>query len=323
MSFIICSGDFPVFKYLFFIKYLLEIELMEDKSLELKIFLNSFTTLEIKLLVEKKILVLKFNRPNQLNALNEILFEEIGKFFSNFEKISNVHDIRVIIITGKGKAFSSGLDLKSKFAMGILEFKNSEGESDVGRKAFSFYVLLKKLQESLNAIESCHVPVIAAVNGFCLGGAMSILACADVRIASKDAKFSIKEIDIGLTADLGALQRLIKQTGNEGLIKKYSYTGETFSAMQAMNARIIEEVIESNLEEDLLKRSIELAESIAAKSPLVLWGIKRAINFARDNTLSSSLDMVATLNSALIQANDISDAVNGFLLKKKPIFPKL
>jgi len=281
-------------------------------------YLNTFSTLKINI-TDKKILHVQLNRPRQLNALNEELFEELGKLFCDFTKFTDEHDIRAVILSGNGKAFSTGLDLKSKFAVSMLDFKNEPG--DIGRRAFSFYKTLKKLQENLTAIENCPVPVIASVHGFCLGGAVSILTCADVRIASSDSKFSIKEIDIGLTADLGAIQRLIKQNGKEGLIKKYCFTGEIFSSMQALNIGMIEEIVESA--EDGLKRSFELAEIITTKSPLVLWGIKRSIHFARDNNLETSLDMIATLNSALIQTDDISLAIEAFMTKKKPNFPKL
>ncbi len=282
--------------------------------------LSSLSTLQITI-HPSKILHIAFNRPKHLNALNEILFTDLHTFFSQFEStILPVYDIRVIILSGNGKAFSSGLDLRSNFAMSLLEFKNEN--RDIGRNGYTFYNVLKKLQEGLNLIEKCPVPVIAAVHSYCLGGALSILTCADIKICSNDAKFSIKEIDIGLTADLGALQRLVKQTGKLGMIKRYSYTGEVFNANQALNVGVVEEVVDGG-HDMLIKRAFQLGEEIAAKSPLVLWGVKRTINFSRENNLETSLDMIATLNSALIQAGDIGTAIEGFMMKKKPVFPKL
>jgi len=283
-------------------------------------FIKSFQTLKIEILKEKKILHVQLNRPDRLNALNDTLFTEIHKLFSNMHLITTSEDIRVIVISGNGKAFTSGLDLNSNIAQNILTIK-SNTEIDSGRKAFFLYMEIKKLQDSLTAIESCHLPTIAAIHGFCLGGGVSLLGCIDIKIAHKNAKFSIKEVDIGLTADLGALQRLVKQTGKEGLIKKYSLTGEIFTAEDALKAGIIEEVVEK--EEDALKTAFSLGERIAEKSPVVTWGVKRMINYSRDNSVASSLDMVATLNSALIQSDDIVETLQNILLKKKAAYPKL
>jgi enoyl-CoA hydratase/carnithine racemase len=290
-----------------------------ETPFELDKFLSSFKSIQVEILKDKKILKVALNRPKQLNALNEVIFDEIGKLFSNVYLILKYEDIRVILLTGNGKAFSSGLDLKSKIAEMLIQM-NSENDIDAGRKAFHFYGALKNLHKCVQAIEKCELPVIAGIHGFCLGGAMSIIPFADIRICTKDAKFSIKEVDIGLTADLGALQKLTKQSGREGLIKKYTYTGEIFTGEDAMKVGIVDEIVEN--ENELNKRSVELCGKISEKSPLVLWGIKRTINFARDNTLESSLDMVATLNSALSQTRDIPESISSMLNKAKPVYPK-
>ena len=293
---------------------------MEKPNSSIVNFISSFTTIKIDLIKEKKVLHVKLNRPEQLNALNEILFSELATLFLNIEIITKQEDIRVVILSGNGKSFSSGLDLTSDIPESIISIKN-DTEKDIGRKAFQLYNMLKKLQDGLTALENCNLPIISAIHGYCLGGSLSILVCTDIRIATKDAKFSIKEIDIGLTADLGVLQRIVKQTGREGLIKKYSYTGEIFNGEDAFKFGIVDEVVANK--EELMKRSFELAEKIAEKSPLVIWGTKRMINFARDNSVKTSLDMVATLNSALLLTDDISGSIQSFLTKSKAMYPKL
>jgi enoyl-CoA hydratase/carnithine racemase len=282
-------------------------------------FVESFQTLKIEIIKSKKILHVQLNRPKQLNALNETIFLEIGKLFTNLKIVTDKEDIRVIIFSGNGKAFSSGLDLTGEIPETIIQLKNED--RDIGRKAFTMYNLVSKLQEGISAMENCHIPIIGAIHGYCLGGALSLLVCTDIKLATKDSKFSIKEIDIGLTADLGFLQRIVKQTGKEGLIKKYSYTGEIFSGEDAFKLGFVEELLDD--QEALLKRSFELAEKIAEKSPLVLWGLKRTINFARDNSVKNSLDMVATLNSALLLSEDIPTSIQAFMSKTKAMFPKL
>jgi enoyl-CoA hydratase/carnithine racemase len=291
-----------------------------NDNFNLEEYLKLFTTLKITILEEKKILIIALNRPKQLNALNEILFTELGNIFKNIERILEKIDIRVIILKGEGNAFSSGLDLKSKIPQKLFDIKASE-EKDIGRKAFWLYGFIKKLQESLLYIENCPLPVIASIHGFCLGGSSSILSFCDFRISTKDAVFSIKEVDIGLTADLGFIQRIVKQTGKEGLMRKLSYTGEQFLGDKAFSYNLIDQICE-NIEE-LEKETFKLAEEISKKSPVILWGIKRMFNFSRDNSQSASLDMVATMNSGLVQGEEMMESISAFLEKRKVKFPKL
>jgi enoyl-CoA hydratase/carnithine racemase len=252
--------------------------------------------------------------------MNEIMFEEFIRFFTNLHLIMKVADIRVIVLTGNGASFCSGLDLKSKIATNIVSV-NSITDIDIGRKAYLSYNMIKRLQESLTLFEECPVPVIAGVHGHVYGGALNILACVDYRFATKDAKLTIKEVDIGLTADLGILQRLAKQIGKEGVVKRLAFTGEVISGEKAAWYGIVDEVCED--QKGMMKDLFELAEVIATKSPLVLWGIKRSINFARDNSLRTSLDMVATMNSALIQSDDLGESIKAILEKRKTMYPKL
>lgn len=291
-----------------------------EKELDIDGYIKSFKALKITILAEKHILIVSINRIKELNALNEEVFSEIGSIFSNVYKIVEKIDIRVVVLKGEGKAFTSGLDLKSKIPQTLVEIK-SKDDIDIARKAYSFYSFIKKLQETLTAIENCPLPVIASIHGYCLGGGASIISFCDIRLAEKNAIFSIKEVDIGLTADLGFIQKIIKQTGKEGLMRKLTYTGERFLGDKALKYNIIDECYENK--DELEIETMKLAEEMAAKSPVVLWGIKRMFNFSRENTLSASLDMVATMNSGLLQGDDMTSSIMGFLTKKKVNFPKL
>jgi enoyl-CoA hydratase/carnithine racemase len=293
---------------------------MNESDFNCEKFLSSFETLKIEILEEKKILRLKLNRPKQLNALNDLMFSEFLKFFNNLPKLQQKYDFRIIILTGNGTSFCSGLDLFSGIAQNIASV-NTDNERDTGRKAYHIYNLIKYLQESFNVFDDCPIPIIAGIHGYCLGGGINLLSCIDYRIATKNSKYSIKEVDIGLTADLGVLQRLVKQIGNEGLVKKLSYTGEIFGADFACKHNIINEIVEN--EEELEKSLLTLAEKIAEKSPLVLWGIKRMVNYSRDNTIRNSLDAIATMNSALIQSTDLVNTMQSAMTKKNVMYPKL
>jgi len=283
-------------------------------------FLSSFSAIKVEVIKEKKILHVQLNRPKQLNALNEVIFEDLYKLFSNLDIIMQTEDIRVAILSGNGKAFSSGLDLSSKIPQEIIEMKNNT-EMDIGRKNYYMYHGIRRLQDGLSALEKCPIPIISAIHGYCLGGALSILVCTDVKIATRDSKFSIKEIDIGITADIGVIQRLVEQVGKEGMLKKYSYTGEIFNGEDALKFGLIEELVDT--QEQLMERAFALASKIAEKSPLILWGLKRTINFSRDHSVQTSLDLVSTMNSSLLFTEDLPISVQSFFTKTKPMYPKL
>jgi len=280
---------------------------------------KKYSTIELNFLQEKNVLILYLSREKVLNSLNEEVFNDFKLFFSNFEQLRSQFDIRCIILMGKGKYFSAGLDLKSSIVKGIAEMQSSS-DPDIGRKAYKFYVSLKDWQTTLSLMETISVPIIAAIHGYCLGGAISILTSCDFCICTKDAKFGISEMNIGLTADLGSLQRLSKSVKKFGLFKKLSYTGEVFDSNTAEELGIVDFIYDN--QETLYTKAVEIASTIAEKSPVAMWGVKRTINFSRDNNINSSLEMVATLNSALIQSQDILSSVTSVLGKTKPIFPK-
>ena len=293
---------------------------MEEKDINIDEFFSSFVTLKFSIIKEIKTLRIYLNRPKQLNAINYQMFSEFKKIFSSIGLILKNIDIRVIILTGSDKSFCVGLDLFSDIAQKIVNV-NHNSDIDIGRKSYQVYELIKYLQDTISCFDECPIPIIAGIHGYCLGGGINIISCVDYKIGTRDSKYSIKEVDIGLTADLGILQRLAKQIGNESIVKKLSFTGEIFSGEIAYKYNIINELVENELQ--LENALIGLAQKISEKSPLVLWGIKRMINFSRENNTKTSLDMVATLNSSLIQSNDISDSIQGVINKKKVIYPKL
>ncbi len=290
------------------------------ENFDVESFLSSFKAFKIKMDLEKHILTVSFNRPRELNALNEVVFDEIGILFGNIDKILEKNDLRVIILKGEGKAFTSGLDLKSKIPELLMELKSSD-KIDSARKSYNLYYFIKLMQKNLSKIEECPLPVIASIHGYCLGGGLSIASFCDFRLTEKNAVFSVKEVDIGLTADLGFIQKIIKQTGKEGLMRKLTYTGERFLGDKALNYNIVDECYENK---DILeKETYKIADEMAKKSPLVLWGIKRMYNFSRENSLSASLDMVATMNSGLVQGDDMIESISAFFSKRNAKYSKL
>ena len=280
---------------------------------------KKYSTISLIYLKENRVLIFEISREKAMNSLNEDLFNDFKVFFTTFEDLRSEFDIRAIILMGKGKNFSAGLDLKSKTVTGFAEMQSSS-EPDIGRKAYKFYNSVKDWQTTLTTMENISVPIIAAIQGYCLGGALSILTSCDYCICTKDAKFGISEMNIGLTADLGSIQRLTKTVKKFGLFKKLSYTGEVFDSHTAEKLGLIDQIYENY--DQLYSNAILLASTIAEKSPIAMWGVKRAINFSRDHDVNTSLEMVATLNSALIQSEDILSSITSVLSKKKALYAK-
>jgi len=251
---------------------------------------------------------LTFNRPEKLNAMDFAFFEGIAGHFEKFDKDP---DIRVIIINAEGKSFTAGLDLMEA---GDLLGNGSASSRDVTR------VKILELQESMNIIERCRKPVIAAVHGHCIGGGVDLLCACDIRIASKDAIFSIRETRIAIVADLGTLQRLPHIIG-DGWFRELALTGRDFSAKEALQTGFITRLCENR--EELEREAGKIALSIAENPPLAVQGVKDVILFSRDNGVYPGLKYVAQKNSAMLPSEDLIEAVGAFMEKRKPVFKGL
>ena len=173
------------------------------------------------------------------------------------------------------------------------------------------------LQDTLTSLERCRKPVLAAIHGGCIGGGIDLVTCADMRYCSSDAYFSIKEIDMGMTADVGTLQRLPKLIG-EGMARELAYTGRRFTAAEAREMRLVNRVFDSR--EALQAGVREMAATIAAKSPLAIRGTKEMITYARDHTVADSLNYIATWNAAMLMSEDLSAAMMANMTKQAPSF---
>jgi len=248
---------------------------------------------------------LTLNRPEKLNAMGFAFFKGLPE---NIEKFNKNHDIRTIIINAEGKDFTAGLDLTEAGSM------IGQGSAD-SRDALKEKIL--ELQESINFIERCRKPVIAAVHGHCIGGGVDLLCACDIRIASKDAIFSIRETRIGIIADLGTLQRLPHIIGG-GRFRELALTGRDFTADEALKIGFITKVCEDR--EELEKEAEKIALSIAENPPLTVQGVKDIILFSRDNGIYPGLKYVAQKNSAALPSEDLIEAVGAFMEKRKPVF---
>lgn len=176
-------------------------------------------------------------------------------------------------------------------------------------------------QDSFTAIESINQPVVVAIQGGCIGGGVDLITAADIRYASTDAWFTVKEVDIGMAADVGTLQRLPKVVANQSLIREWCYTARRISAEEALSSGLVSRLLPNR--EALMQASLALCVEIASKSPVAVIGTKAMLNYSRDHSVREGLDYMALWNAAALQTADVANAINATLSKKTPIFAKL
>ncbi len=263
----------------------------------------------LQLRLDGAIAEVRINRPTKANAMSREVWEELR---TAFDWIDAEPSVRVAILGGNGAHFCSGIDLA--MMAGIADEVDDDCE---GRRREKLRRVILDLQDTLTSLERCRKPVLAAVHGACIGGGIDLICCADMRYCSADAVFSIKEVDIGMTADVGTLQRLPKLIG-EGMVRELAYTARNFSAAEARETGLVNRVFESP---EALKAGVkEIAALIAAKSPLAVRGTKEMISYARDHAVADSLNYIATWNAAMMMSSDLTEAMMSGMQKKAPKF---
>jgi enoyl-CoA hydratase len=238
--------------------------------------------------------------------MNRAFFQELKRIIEEFERDDGV---RVILLTAEGTCFSSGLDL-------IDAVSWMHDSTTKGRHEFKT-MIMKELQDSFSIIERCRKPVIAAINGPCIGGGVDLVCACDIRLASKDAFFSIREVRMAMVADLGTLQRLPKLIG-ESHTRELALTGRDFTAEEALAMGFVTHVYKNK--EEMLSEARGMAEKIAELSPTVVEDVKETLNFSRDHDVAAGLEYVAQKNTALLPSEDLMEAFQAFLEKRKPQF---
>jgi enoyl-CoA hydratase len=267
----------------------------------------SYETLSVTL--EDHIATVRLNRPEKANAMNAAMWQEIRKAF---QWVDATPEARVAVLQGEGKLFTAGIDLQMMMSIG----PQIQNECD-GRTREALRRLILDMQDTLTSLERCRKPVLAAIHGGCVGGGIDLITCADMRYCSQDAYFTIKEIDIGMTADVGTLQRLPRLVG-EGITRELAYTGRKFEAEEARQIGLVNRVFDSR--EALYGGVREIAATIAAKSPLSIRGTKEMITYARDHSVADSLNYIATWNAAMLMSKDLTEAMMANMSKRPAVF---
>ena len=260
------------------------------------------------LTIKDHIAYLSFNRPSKANSLNEAAWEEMKMVFDH---LSDNPEVRVIVLSGEGKHFCAGMDLETLMSV------QAHGIKDEAKKRMHLRNFIKKLQDCISAIELCRKPVLAAIHNGCIGGGVNIVSACDIRYCTQDAYFTIKEVDLGIVADIGALQRM-PTIIHPGIMAELAFTGRNFYGKEAMEIGFVNQVWDSK--ENMMDGVADIAKTIAGKSPLVIQGIKENLLYKRDHSVDESLNYIANYNSAMLFSNDLMEAFQAYIQKREPNF---
>jgi len=260
--------------------------------------------------IEDGVAHVELARADKFNAMDKEMFAAIG---DTFRALGHDASVRAILLSGRGRHFTAGLDLD-------YASKQFAPSADPGRAAEARLRHIEWLQDAFSAVEQARPPVIAAVHGGCIGAGVDLASACDLRVASADAFFQIAEIDVAITADLGTLQRL-GYLIPQGVLRELTYTGRRMGAEEAARLGLV-----NRLETDrdaAVAAGLEIARTIAAKSPLAVAGAKKSLNHSRGRPVEDGLRDVALWNAATLASVDIGEAVRARLGKTEPSFQPL
>ncbi len=255
---------------------------------------------------------IRLNRPDQNNSMTPDFWRELPEAVND---ISDNAKARVIVLSAEGKVFSSGMD--------VSVFMNDSIRQDPVNREVSAEVWrhnITALQDTFSALENARMPVLVAIQGGAVGGALDLITACDCRYATKNAYFWLMETEIGMTADVGTFPRLVKIIP-EGWAREMAYTAEKVGAEKAQAIGLVNEVYETT--EEMMDAVMAKARKIAGHSPLAVAGCKQMANYARDHTTADALDYVLVWNSAMLRNEDIQEAFTAKMEKRPPVYDDL
>ena len=269
--------------------------------------MNQYKTFKVS--IQNKVAHVTFNRPHKSNALNQQAWDDMKAIF---EEIDLTPEIRAVVLSGEGKNFCAGIDLS--LLMDISKMNAIKGE---GRKREALRQSIIHYQATVTAIEKCRKPVLAAIHRACVGGAVDVITACDMRYCTEDAFFSIKEIDVGMVADVGTLQRLPKII-NSGIVAELAYTGRKVSGTEATAIGLTNKTYATK--EEMIAGVTAIAETIATKSPLSIRGTKEMLTYTRDHSVPEALNYMVAWNAAMLMSDDLMETFQAMKQKRKPIY---
>lgn len=248
--------------------------------------------------------------PGKGNAMGPAFWSELPEVFA---KLDADRDVRAIVLAGSGKNFSYGLDVAAMG--GTLAPVLAEGA--LARPRTDFHREILRMQQATNAVADCRTPIIAAVHGWCIGGGVDLIAAVDIRYASADAKFSVREVKLAIVADMGSLARL-PLILSDGHLRELALTGRDIDAARAEKIGLVNDVYDDP--EACLAAAHATAAEIAANPPLTVEGVKDVLDQQRTDRVAASLRYVATWNAAFLASKDLNEGISAMFAKRKPEF---
>ena len=254
-------------------------------------------------------------RPERANSMIAAFWRELPEIV---DRMSAAGDVRALVISAEGRHYCSGMDLEVFAGNDTLAAGGGSGYRS--RRNEGFRSMAMKLQDTFTALERARMPVLCAIQGACVGGGVDLVSAADMRYATEDAYFCIAEVNIGMTADVGTLQRMPKLVP-EGIVRELAYTGRRWSAAEAHAAGFVNAVYADH--DALVHGVLEIAAEIAAKSPMVVWGTKQAMHYTRDHSVVEGLEYIANWNAAMFDTDDMGEAFAAKAAGRPAAFPDL
>ena len=260
---------------------------------------------------------IKLNRPEKRNAMNWDFWRDLPRIVGDIDTYARA---RCIVLSSTGPVFSAGLDL-SLFGQDVFASsktaKINEKELQTPQNFMSF---LSFLQDSISSLQKARIPVICAIQGGCIGGGVDLICSADIRLATNDAFFSIRETKIGMVADVGTFPRIVKLLP-EGIVKELAFTGRNFSAQEAKEYGFVNRLYESH--DALIEGALKIANEIASNSPAAVYGCKKVIDFSRDHTIDEGLEWINMWNASMLSQSELMEGFQSYKSKKEGNFAEL
>ena len=253
---------------------------------------------------------LVLNRPQALNTMHPTFWRELDEVLTTLHREGQA---RALVISSTGKHFSAGMALETFGGEIAMDDATPEGRAAI-------FDLLTDMQSTFTKLETLRIPVIAAIQGGCIGGAVDMVTACCIRYATTDAFFSIQEINIGMVADVGTLQRLPKLVPL-GVVKELAYTGRRLTAQRALGYGLVNEVFDT--QEAMVAAALQCAGEIAAKPPVAIWGTKQVIHYTRDHSVDDSLRQMGWIQGAIWSNTHVRESVAAMKEKRAGAFPDL
>ncbi|XP_041985721.1 delta(3,5)-Delta(2,4)-dienoyl-CoA isomerase, mitochondrial [Aricia agestis] len=272
--------------------------------------LPQFETLAVSV-PKKNVYHVELNRPNKLNTFNTVMWKELDLCFA---KLSETPACRAIVLSGQGKHFTGGIDLNSL----VEEESKTHDIEDAARKARFFHRMILTCQRGISAIEECVKPVLAVTHNACVGAGIDLITAADIRYCTADSWFQVKEVDVGLAADVGTLQRLPKVIGNTSTARELCYTARKMDAKEALELGLVTRVYPDR--DTAIKEVLDIATTIASKSPVAVQMTKVSLVYSQSRPNQDGLDHIRYHNQALLQSEDLKKSAMASAMKTQVEF---